>query len=66
MSHENKIPGDMKRCATCQRWCGNRTPDAFNWVLYDQREQALCRGGDHDGRKVPANLTCTKWIPQYR
>ncbi|MCK6406311.1 MAG: hypothetical protein L6Q60_09880 [Rhodocyclaceae bacterium] len=53
----------LKRCASCERWDGLRTPSARrDAVLLDSDTcSGVCRGGPWDGEARKARSACGRW-----
>lgn len=54
---------DRKRCATCQRWSGQRQPGAMPGQVIIESEliEGLCQGGPWDGSERRARSACGHW-----
>ncbi len=56
-------PVSLKRCASCERWCGDRQPgDAAATVrIAGDQATGLCAGGPWDGQVRRARSACGHW-----
>jgi hypothetical protein len=54
---------DQKRCATCERWCGEREPvgQPGTVAIAGETIAGLCIGGGWDGSERRARSTCGHW-----
>ena len=54
----------LKRCATCQRWAGLRSPgaEAGTVELQSESETGLCTGGPWDGTERRVRSACGHWV----
>ncbi|WP_153147324.1 hypothetical protein [Dechloromonas sp. H13] len=54
---------DRKRCASCERWQGERQPGATADTVAIESELAtgLCSGGGWDGSERRARSACGHW-----
>lgn len=54
----------LKRCATCQRWAGLRSPgaEAGTVELQSESETGLCTGGPWDGAERRVRSACGHWV----
>jgi len=53
----------QRRCATCERWCGERQPAERPGTVAVAGETVtgLCIGGGWDGSERRARSTCGHW-----
>lgn len=53
----------LKRCASCERWSGSRSPGEVpeTVAVADERAVGLCRGGPWDGSERRARSACGRW-----
>ncbi|MGN1103831.1 MAG: hypothetical protein ACI4QI_03055 [Candidatus Coproplasma sp.] len=61
------LPSNIKVCATCARWGGERKPllPSYNRVEFDHLGRGKCYGGAFDRTDRNAMNTCPKWQQQY-
>lgn len=53
-----------RRCASCERWGGERTPAPPDAVeVAAETTPGLCRGGPWDGSERRARSACGQWLP---
>jgi hypothetical protein len=54
---------DRKRCASCQRWDGQRQPgeQAETVLIESETSEGLCQGGPWDGSERRARSACGHW-----
>ena len=57
-------PVDRRRCASCERWQGERRPDDTPDSVLIEAETAtgLCCGGPWDGSERRARSACGRWL----
>jgi len=53
----------QKRCATCERWCGERQPveEPGAVAVAGETVSGLCTGGGWHGSERRARSTCGHW-----
>lgn len=53
----------LKRCASCERWSGSRTPGPGPATvgIPGEQETGLCVGGPWDGQTRRARSACGHW-----
>ena len=62
----NSIPTTWRHCATCSRWSGRATPNAFcTNVEFDPHETGKCMGGGYNLCNTPPMGSCNKWQQRW-
>jgi hypothetical protein len=58
----------LKRCASCDRWRGEREPgaNAESVLIADDKATGLCAGGPWDGQTRRVRSACGHWIVWHR
>ena len=62
------VSSNLKVCATCKRWGGNRHPADMlrKFVEFNsQNDKGVCYGGTFNLAQMSPMSSCGKWEPQY-
>jgi hypothetical protein len=58
---EKKLNKNMKLCATCARWGGNRKSEFGGWASFEENQKGKCSGGLFNNAEMYSMASCAKW-----